>query len=202
MKIWKTLKSIETKKPGTPLEVQWLRLTAFTAEGPGSIPGWGTKIPKLCSTARKKKKKEKPAAGVPGHIALALLRGTVLALEEAAPMWAGPPDHTQPRQQPGGLRRKGSQRRKTLPLGSKISPGSLGFETYSFPSGSDSEESTYNAREPRFGSWLGKISWRREWQLTPLFPPGESHGQRSLVGYSPWGCKESDTTEHFHSFSS
>ena len=40
-----------------------------------------------------------------------------------------------------------------------------------------------------------KISWRREWQPTPVFLPGESHGQRSLVGYSPWGPKESDTTE-------
>ena len=33
------------------------------------------------------------------------------------------------------------------------------------------------------------------WQLTPVFLPGESHGQRSLAGYSPWGCKESDMTE-------
>ena len=37
--------------------------------------------------------------------------------------------------------------------------------------------------------------WRRAWQPTPVFLPGESHGQMSLVGYSPWGCKESDTTE-------
>ena len=39
------------------------------------------------------------------------------------------------------------------------------------------------------------ISWSRAWQTTPVFLPGESHGQRSLVGYSPWGDKESDTTE-------
>ena len=38
--------------------------------------------------------------------------------------------------------------------------------------------------------------WRRKWQPTPIFLPGKSHGQRSLVGYSPWGCKESDMTEH------
>ena len=39
-----------------------------------------------------------------------------------------------------------------------------------------------------------------KWQPTPVLLPGESHGQRSLVGYSPWGSKESDTTEqlHFH----
>ena len=50
----------------------------------------------------------------------------------------------------------------------------------------------------------GKIPWRRKWQPSPVPLPGKSHGQRSLVGYSPWGCKESDTTErltftfHFH----
>ena len=42
--------------------------------------------------------------------------------------------------------------------------------------------------------WVGKIPWRRKWQPTPVFLPGESHGQRSLAGYSPWGHKESDTT--------
>ena len=42
------------------------------------------------------------------------------------------------------------------------------------------------------------IPWRRKWQPTPVFLPGESHGGRSLVGYSPWGCKESDTTELLH----
>ena len=40
-----------------------------------------------------------------------------------------------------------------------------------------------------------KDSWRRKWQPTPVFFPGKSHGQRSLVGYSPWGRKGSDTTE-------
>ena len=40
-----------------------------------------------------------------------------------------------------------------------------------------------------------KIPWRRKWQHTPVFLPGKSYGQRSLAGYSPWDCKESDTTE-------
>ena len=44
-------------------------------------------------------------------------------------------------------------------------------------------------------SRVGKILWRREWVLTPVFLPGEFHGQRSLVGYSPRGCKELDTTK-------
>ena len=46
-----------------------------------------------------------------------------------------------------------------------------------------------------FDPWVGKIPWRRAWQLTAVFLSGESHGQRSLGGYSPWGCKELDTTE-------
>ena len=50
-------------------------------------------------------------------------------------------------------------------------------------------------KRPRFDPWVGKIPWRRKWQPTPVFLPGESHGQRSLAGYSPYGCKESDTTE-------
>jgi len=49
--------------------------------------------------------------------------------------------------------------------------------------------------ETRFNPWVRKIPWREKWQPTPVFLPGESHGQRSLVGYSPWGRKESDTTE-------
>ena len=46
-----------------------------------------------------------------------------------------------------------------------------------------------------FNPWVGKILWRRKWQLTSVFLPGESHGQRSLVGYSPLGDKESGRTE-------
>ena len=43
--------------------------------------------------------------------------------------------------------------------------------------------------------WAGKIPWRRARQPTPVFLPGESHGHRSLVGYSSYGCKELDTTQ-------
>ena len=52
-------------------------------------------------------------------------------------------------------------------------------------------------------TWVWSLGWedpwRRKWQPTPGFLPGESNGQRSLVGYGPWGCKESDTTERLHS---
>ena len=45
-----------------------------------------------------------------------------------------------------------------------------------------------------FNPWVGKVLWRRKWQPTPVFLPEKFHGQRNLVGYSPWGHKESDTT--------
>ena len=55
-------------------------------------------------------------------------------------------------------------------------------------------------RETRVRDLGWEDPWRRKWQSTPVLLPGKSHGQRSLVGYSPWGSKESDTTErlHFH----
>ena len=52
--------------------------------------------------------------------------------------------------------------------------------------------------ETQVDPWLGKIPWRRKWQPTPVLLPGESHGGKSLVGYSPRGRKESDTTELLH----
>ena len=51
-------------------------------------------------------------------------------------------------------------------------------------------------KKHEFNLWVRKIPWRRKWQPTPVFLPGKSHGQRSLVGYSPWGDKESDMAEH------
>ena len=51
------------------------------------------------------------------------------------------------------------------------------------------------SRRHEFDPWVRKILWRRAWQLTPVFLPGESHGQKNLVGYSPQGHKELDTTE-------
>ena len=48
---------------------------------------------------------------------------------------------------------------------------------------------------PSSHPWVGKIPWRREWLPTLVFLPGEFHGQRSLAGYSPWGCKKPDMTE-------
>ena len=53
-------------------------------------------------------------------------------------------------------------------------------------------------RETGFDPRVRKTNWRRKWQPTPVFLPGEPHGQRILVGYSPRGCKESDMTERLH----
>ena len=51
-------------------------------------------------------------------------------------------------------------------------------------------------RRHRFNPSVGNISWRRKWQSCLVFLLGKSHGKRSLVGYSPWGHRESDVTEH------
>ena len=70
-------------------------------------------------------------------------------------------------------------------------------ERLRWPSG---KESACQCRRCRFYPWLGKIPWRGKWQPTPVFLSGKSHGQRSLVGYSPWGHKESDMTRHAWGF--
>ena len=70
------------------------------------------------------------------------------------------------------------------PSGSKWS--SLVAQTLKYPP---------EMQETQFDAWVRKIPWRSEWLLTPVFLPGGSHGQRSLVGYSPWGHKELDRTE-------
>ena len=64
----------------------------------------------------------------------------------------------------------------------------------SFPGDSHSKESACNGGDG-FDPWVRKIPWRREWLPIPVFLPREFHGQKSLVGYRPWGCKESDMIE-------
>ena len=65
-------------------------------------------------------------------------------------------------------------------------------------SGKESACQCRRCKRHGFDPWVGKIPWSRQWQPTPVFFPGKSHGQRSLAGYGPWGCKESDTTERLH----
>ena len=68
--------------------------------------------------------------------------------------------------------------------------------TRGFPDGSSSNKPACQCRRHRFDSWVRNIPCRKRWQPTQVFLPGKPHGQRSPAGYSPWGCKESDTTEH------
>ena len=62
-----------------------------------------------------------------------------------------------------------------------------------FPSGSDGKV-CLQCERLGFDPWVGKIPWGRKWQPTPVVLPGESQAWRGLAGYSPWSCKEWDTT--------
>jgi len=65
-----------------------------------------------------------------------------------------------------------------------------------FPGGAGNKGFTCHCRRHGSNPWVRKIPWRREWLPPSVFLPGDTHGQRSLAGYSPWGHKELDMTEH------
>ena len=70
-----------------------------------------------------------------------------------------------------------------------------------FPGGHSRKELAFQCRRrkrSRFDPWVRKIPWRRKWRPTPVLLNGKFRGWRSLVGYSPWDCKESDMTEQLH----
>ena len=69
------------------------------------------------------------------------------------------------------------------------------INSQAFPGGSNGKESACNVGDLGLISWVGKIPWRRTWQPTLVSLLGESHARRSLIGYSPQGRKESDTTK-------
>ena len=68
---------------------------------------------------------------------------------------------------------------------------------WGFPGGSDGKAFACNAGS-WFNPWVGKIPWRRKWQRTPVLLPRKFHGWRSLVGYSPWSHRDSDTAAQLH----
>ena len=77
----------------------------------------------------------------------------------------------------------------------------LQLSLWGFPGGASGKESTCQCRRWKrcmFSPWIRKIPWRGKWHPTSVFLPGRFRGQRSLVDYSPRGCKESDTTKHIH----
>ena len=92
--------------------------------------------------------------------------------------------------EPGGLPSMGSHR-----VGHDWSDlaGSRGFP--GGPGGKEPASQCTRCKRCGFDTWVRKIPWRRKWRPTPVFFPGKFHRQRSLMGYSPWGPKESDTTE-------
>ena len=70
--------------------------------------------------------------------------------------------------------------------------------TWGFPGGASCKEPNCQCRRSKrcgFDPWVGKTPWRRAWQPTPVFLPGESQGQRGPAGYGPQGHKQLDTTE-------
>ena len=71
----------------------------------------------------------------------------------------------------------------------------VGTQEHWWHSGKDSSSHCRRYKRQGFDPWLGKIPWRRKWQPIPVFFTGKFHWQRSLAGSSPWGHKESDTTE-------
>ena len=82
---------------------------------------------------------------------------------------------------------------KTLNLLDQCSTLRAQLTLMGFSGGSDGKESALNVRErPGFYPWVWKIPWRRGQQATPVFLPEQSHGQRSLVGYSLWDPKKSE----------
>ena len=93
--------------------------------------------------------------------------------------------------------------------GTLLDVGPFGWSVFQGShSGKEPASQCRRCKSRGFDPWVGKIPWRRAWQPTPVFYPGESHGQKSLAGYSPQGCRELDRTEatqhaymlHFESF--
>ena len=96
-------------------------------------------------------------------------------------------------EEPGRLQSMGSQR-----VGHNCAIIIHSCYIMGFPGGTSGKEPACQCRRCKrhgFDPWVRKIPWRRVWLPTPIFLPREFHEQRSLTGYSPWGRKESDTTE-------
>ena len=75
-----------------------------------------------------------------------------------------------------------------------VSKSRIRLSNFHFHSDKESACQSRRCRRPRFNPWVGKILWRKNWQPTPVFLPGKSHGQWNLVCYGPWGHKESGNT--------
>ena len=88
---------------------------------------------------------------------------------------------------PGDLPHPGVE--PVSPASPALQVDSLPLSHRAFPGGASGKEPTCQCRRSGFHPWVRKIPWRRKWLPIPVFSPRESHGQRSLAGYSPWSCK-------------
>ena len=143
---------------GNSLKVQRVGLCTFTAESPGSVAGWGTKIPHVMWHGPKKKKN---------------------ALKERA---------TDRKKENIWEKRSRNFKKPNLNLLlAAIYIGLHRIRAFSQVALVVKNLSASAGRHKRHGSniWVGKVPWRRAWQSTPVFLPGKSHGQRSLMGCSP-----------------
>ena len=185
--------------------------------GPTCFPPGPQLCPGSCSASPR-------PLGLPGHLCLWLGRAGGLGAGQQEPVgvWEGERDIQTKTGVGWGCCRgtvrgeggvKGQVRElPRLPLRGEGSCGVDGAPRDSAGSGATEEGLTsrvgrhlrlplrFGLRPHGFDPWVGKIPWRRKWQSTPVLLPGKFHEQRSLVGYSPRGRKESDTTErlHFH----
>ena len=116
---------------------------------------------------------------------LVAMTGTWLALPQRPQPWSG---------LPGGLRPTGLHTCGTCKLCPSLP---LFYPLSKWASGKEPVCQCRRCKIHGFNPWVRKIPWRRKWQPTPVFLPGESRGQRSLGGYSPW-VAESDKTERLH----
>ena len=82
-----------------------------------------------------------------------------------------------------------------LPMTLAVCTGETGDKKCRSEPNSSNNITSLHCGRPGLDPWVGKIPWRKEWQPTPVFLPREFHEQRSSAGYSPWGCKELDTTQ-------
>ena len=80
----------------------------------------------------------------------------------------------------------------------QVQASALGFELPWWLSGKESACQYRRLRRHGFDPYIRTILWRRKQELTPVFLPGKFHGEKNLVGYSLWGCKELHMTEHRH----
>ena len=164
---------------------------SFQSSGLGILP-WSAHRPDL-QTPRGHLPGEASAPQIPRTPGTASLNRT--SSSPAEPHKS--PELCRLRTPPGGAPGPGSHPSSTFLSQQPVHAGRAFIWVTILPRGASLVAQTVK-RLPGFDPWVGKIPWRRKCQPPPVFLPEKSHGQRSLVGYSPQGRKESDMTERLH----